>query len=73
MEQYQNNLRTMYRYSEMYDLQQELYDYYEDREFWKQQTSQGEGPVLELGCGTGRIGCYLIEKGTQIMIYYMKI
>lgn len=60
---YSKDLETMYGNGAIYDLQQELYGFYEDREFWRKWASASGQDVLELGCGTGRAGLFLINAG----------
>ena len=38
-----------------------------DVPFWRTVSSQGEGPVLELGCGTGRITLPLARAGIDVV------
>jgi len=38
----------------------------EDLPFWENLARQHPGPVLELGCGTGRVVLYLAGKGFQV-------
>ena len=40
--------------------------YTEDLNFWLAEAERAGGPILELGCGTGRIMLPLLEKGTRI-------
>jgi SAM-dependent methyltransferase len=40
--------------------------YLEDLPFWLRLAKQTKGPILELGCGTGRIMLPLIEAGYQV-------
>ena len=52
-----------------FDQVADLYDSYVqvdfDVEFWKQEAATSAGKVLELMCGTGRIGMPLIEAGVS--------
>ncbi len=52
-----------------FDQVADLYDSYVqvdfDIEFWKQETHTTNGKVLELMCGTGRIGLPLIDAGVS--------
>lgn len=40
--------------------------YIEDLNFWLAEVDAASGPILELGCGTGRIMLPLLEQGTPI-------
>jgi SAM-dependent methyltransferase len=40
--------------------------YLEDLPFWLSLAAQHGGPILELGCGTGRVMLPLIEAGHQV-------
>ena len=40
--------------------------YLEDLPYWLNLADQAEGPILELGCGTGRIVSILKQEGFQI-------
>jgi SAM-dependent methyltransferase len=40
--------------------------YLEDLPFWLDLAERANGPILELGCGTGRIMLPLIEAGYQV-------
>lgn len=39
----------------------------EDLPFWIKLAQQTEGPILELGCGTGRILLPLLDRGLQVI------
>lgn len=41
-------------------------DEYRDIEFYKNEIRQNGGPVLDLGCGTGRILIELLKEGFQV-------
>src|SRR3954449_13628218 len=38
-----------------------------DVPFWQRVASRAEGPVLELGCGTGRVSIPLAEAGVDLV------
>src|SRR3954449_328546 len=38
-----------------------------DVPFWQRVASRAEGPVLELGCGTGRVSMPLAEAGVDLV------
>jgi ubiquinone/menaquinone biosynthesis C-methylase UbiE len=38
-----------------------------DVPFWRRLTSRGRGPVLELGCGTGRVAMPLARAGVELV------
>lgn len=40
--------------------------YFEDFPYWMTLADQADGPILELGCGTGRVLQPLFEEGFQI-------
>jgi SAM-dependent methyltransferase len=40
--------------------------YIEDLPYWISLTDQAAGPILELGCGTGRVLQYLTQEGCQV-------
>src|SRR3954454_22111170 len=40
--------------------------YAADLEAWEQLASRSDGPVLELGCGTGRVALYLARRGHEV-------
>lgn len=50
---------------QLYDLEHE--DYYDDVEALVQFAEFGDGPILELGCGTGRILIPLAEAGHRVV------
>jgi SAM-dependent methyltransferase len=39
----------------------------EDLPFWQQLAAQHAGPILELGCGTGRVTLPLLQQGAAII------
>lgn len=49
----------------LYDLEHE--DFIDDLEFLVEMAAFGEDPVLELGCGTGRVLAALIEAGHEVV------
>jgi len=42
-------------------------EYQEDIPFWLTLATEQDGPIIELGCGTGRITKLLIEQGHKVM------
>jgi SAM-dependent methyltransferase len=38
-----------------------------DLELWRRLAAEGEGEVLELGCGTGRVGLRLARNGHELI------
>lgn len=48
-----------------YDL--DLLGYDEDVDLYRMLAEQAEGPVLELGCGTGRVAASLAEAGFEVV------
>ena len=52
-----------YDFPEIFDLLFEPFDF--DLPFWLKITLEAHGPVLEAGCGTGRILLRLLEKGVD--------
>ncbi|MBD3217578.1 MAG: methyltransferase domain-containing protein, partial [candidate division Zixibacteria bacterium] len=42
------------------------YESRQDIDFWIEQAKQGGGPVLELGCGTGRVLIPIAEAGFSV-------
>ena len=62
---YKTALQGMYSSALLYDLQQEASEYFADLDFWIKWAAKEGTAVLELGCGTGRIGISLIELGIQ--------
>lgn len=50
---------------QLYDLEHE--DYYDDVEALVQFAEFGDGPILELGCGTGRVLIPLAEAGHHVV------
>lgn len=49
----------------LYDLEHE--DFSDDIEFYLELAELGEGPILELGCGTGRVLLPLVEAGHTVV------
>jgi len=55
-------------------------NYLEDLPFWLSLADQLPGPILELGCGTGRVMHYLKQEGFEVygldhdvrMLHYLK-
>ena len=41
--------------------------YSADLELWKELADASSGPVLDLGCGVGRVGLWLAQKGHQVV------
>ena len=52
------------RWSEIYD--QVYADVLEDIDFYLRQSKLANGPILELGCGTGRITMPILDEGFDI-------
>lgn len=50
--------------AELYDMVYSWYDV--DREFYVRQAQEAHGPVLEVGCGTGRILVPTLQAGVDI-------
>jgi SAM-dependent methyltransferase len=40
--------------------------YSADLPLWRELADRSEGPVLDLGCGTGRVALYLAERGHEV-------
>ncbi|TMK71351.1 MAG: class I SAM-dependent methyltransferase [Actinobacteria bacterium] len=40
--------------------------YAADLEAWERLASESEGPILELGCGTGRVALHLARRGHEV-------
>lgn len=40
--------------------------YGEDLALWEELSAQAEGPILDLGCGTGRVALHLARRGHRI-------
>jgi SAM-dependent methyltransferase len=40
--------------------------YAADLEAWEQLASEADGPILELGCGTGRVALHLARRGHEV-------
>ena len=58
-----NNERSPYEAPEVYDLMLGALDF--DLPFWLQTGREAGGPVLDLGCGTGRVLVPLLEAGVD--------
>ncbi len=56
-------LPSPYDAPELYDLLFESFDF--DRAFWLEVGREARGPVLDLGCGTGRVLIPLLEAGVD--------
>lgn len=41
--------------------------YAADLPLWEELAARGEGPVLELGCGTGRVALHLARRGHTVI------
>ena len=41
--------------------------YAADLPFWEELAERGDGPVLELGCGTGRVALHLARRGHAVV------
>jgi SAM-dependent methyltransferase len=41
--------------------------YAADLELWDSMATAGQGPVLELGCGTGRVALHLARRGHRVV------
>lgn len=52
--------------AELYDRLDELSDF-EDLSFYQWFVDSVEGPVLDLGCGTGRVLLPLVERGLEVV------
>jgi SAM-dependent methyltransferase len=50
-----------YDFPAIYDLLFEAFDF--DLSFWLKVAREANGPVLEAGCGTGRVLLRLLEAG----------
>lgn len=57
----ENQKPSPYDFPELFDLLFEPFDF--DIPFWIKVAQEAGGPVLEAGCGTGRILLRLLEKG----------
>jgi len=57
------NQRSPYDEPELYDLMFEGFDF--DLPFWLKTGREAGGPVLDLGCGTGRVLLPLLEAGVD--------
>lgn len=55
---------------DVYDRMADLYDFIYsgdfDIEFYKEEADKITGPVLEIGCGTGRVMLELMKKGVDV-------
>lgn len=43
-------------------------DYRADLPLWEELADQAEGPIMELGCGAGRVTLHLANRGDQLVI-----
>jgi 2-polyprenyl-3-methyl-5-hydroxy-6-metoxy-1,4-benzoquinol methylase len=41
--------------------------YMADLEAWEELAKGAEGPILELGCGTGRLALHLARRGHEVI------
>jgi SAM-dependent methyltransferase len=41
--------------------------YSADLALWEEMAIEGDGPVLDLGCGTGRVALHLARRGHQVV------
>ncbi len=55
---------TYHLLSRYYDL--ENADFTEDLDFWLELAEEHGGPILELGCGTGRVLLNLVRRGYEV-------
>jgi SAM-dependent methyltransferase len=54
-------------YDNWADLYDKVYAYLDyDLEFWVAQAQQAGGPILEMGCGTGRVALVLAQRGFDV-------
>lgn len=51
---------------EIYDAQTQFGYFFQDEDFYRQTAQITGGPVLELGCGTGRLAIPLLETGLEV-------
>jgi len=55
---------------DVYDSMADLYDFIYggdfDIDFYEEEAKKAKGPVLEIGCGTGRVMLELIKKGITV-------
>lgn len=58
-----NSILDIYNDGVRYD---QMFNFTEDLEFWINEASKYEGPVLELCCGTGRLLVPIARKGISI-------
>lgn len=54
------------RLAELYDLEHDVLT--EDLPFWRELSARNPGPVLDLGCGSGRLFRALIEGGASAIV-----
>ena len=54
-------------YAPFYDWENEQTLGRRDVPFWRRVASAARGPVLELGCGTGRVSCPLARAGVELV------
>ena len=60
--------RRTHPYDDWVDLYDQVYSYLaHDISFYIQQSMASGGPVLELGCGTGRVAIPIAEAGIEIV------
>jgi SAM-dependent methyltransferase len=59
-----HSLPSPYDSPELYDLLFEPFDF--DASYWLKAAREAGGPVLEVGCGTGRILLRLLEAGLDV-------
>ena len=57
-------MTTPHRLANLYDAHHQRH--MEDLPFWLELARNADGPILELGCGTGRILLPLLNKGYQV-------
>lgn len=63
LDEHRRRLESVYGRGSLYDLQQQaFYSSFDDLEFWLDWLTPSCSSVLELACGTGRIGVELIER-----------
>jgi ubiquinone/menaquinone biosynthesis C-methylase UbiE len=54
-------------YAEYYDWENAQTVGRRDIAFWQRMAGQAEGPILELGCGTGRVAIPVARKGATVI------